>query len=92
MNKDEIKVLVETELKKLHSFLGMEFYAMATKAYRALGDLSRDKVSLCVIHGETDNYWVGNWVTGMGFIDVLFPKDTTRDLTDYCPTMVVRCV
>lgn len=57
-------------------------FMMATKAEHKLGDISRGAPDLCVIQGETENAYIGNWVTGFGFIDVRFPKETTRPLTD----------
>lgn len=54
---------------------------MATKAIHLLGDISREKPDLCNIYGENEKNWVGAWVTGFGFIDVEFPKETTRVLT-----------
>ena len=59
----------------------LDKYMMATKAIHQLGDISRDKADLCCIHAEDENNYIGNWVTGYGFIDVKFPKSTTRDLT-----------
>ncbi len=56
-------------------------YMMATTALHTLGDISSDTPDLCMIHSEdTDNY-IGNWVFGLGFINVKFPKTSTRDLT-----------
>lgn len=56
-------------------------YLMGTKAYHQLGDISRDQHDLFSATGETDNYWIGMWATGFGFFHVLFPKETSRDLT-----------
>lgn len=55
---------------------------MATKAIHKLGDISRDEPDLCIIFQEDAHNYIGNWVTGFGFIDVKFPKETTRNLTD----------
>lgn len=44
-------------------------------------DLSRDKPDLCLIGKESIDYYIGSWVTGFGFINVKFPKATTRELT-----------
>lgn len=57
-------------------------YMMATKAIHQLGDISRKKPDLCVVHSEDGNNYIGNWVTGLGYINVKFPKKTTRELTD----------
>ena len=59
----------------------MKKYMMATKATHKLGDISRDKPDLCIIYREDDENYIGNWITGLGFIDVKFPKATTRELT-----------
>jgi hypothetical protein len=59
----------------------MNKYMMATKAVHLLGDISRDTEDLCFVRYETETHYVGNWVTGFGFISVMFPKDTTRELT-----------
>lgn len=58
-------------------------YMMGTTAYHcAMGDDSSKEYDIAYIHHELDEYWVGNWVTGAGLMDVLFPKSTTRDLTE----------
>lgn len=54
------------------------FYMMGTKAFAKLGDISRDEPDLCIIFGKMRGYYIGNWVTGFGFIDVKFPIATTR--------------
>ena len=57
-------------------------YLMGTKAYHKLGDISSDKYDLFSASGETDKFWIGMWTTGFGFINVLFPKETSRELTN----------
>lgn len=57
-------------------------YMMATEAYHQLGDISSDSPDLCYYYNETPDYYVGAWVFGFGFFDVLFPKSTTRELTE----------
>lgn len=56
-------------------------YAMATKAIHQLGDISRDEPDLCYLKHEAEEHYTGAWVTGYGFINVRFPKETTRPLT-----------
>ena len=56
-------------------------YMMATKAYHKVGDISRNAEDICHVHEERDDGYVGAWVTGFGFVEVFFPKDTTRELT-----------
>ncbi len=56
-------------------------YMMATTAIHKLGDISSDEPDLCHIYHEDDENYYGMWVTGMGFFDVKFPKETTRELT-----------
>ena len=56
-------------------------HRMGTKAYHLTGDISRDEDDLFIAGGETDKYYIGNWVEGLGFADVLFPKETSRKLT-----------
>jgi hypothetical protein len=60
----------------------MSKYMMATTAIHQLGDISRDEPELCVIQEEDSENYIGNWVEGLGFIDVKFPKSTTRELTE----------
>lgn len=58
-------------------------YMLATTAVH-LGteaDISRDEPDLCVVERETEHFLIGHWVTGFGFIEVWFPKATTRELT-----------
>jgi len=75
-------------------------YMIATKATHKLGDLSREMDStlehlenLCRVTKEDDENYYGMWTTGMGFFDVKFPKETTRELTqeeiDFCNTKSV---
>ena len=56
-------------------------YMMATKAIHMLGDISSNVPDLCIVDEETETDFIGNWVTGLGFINVKFPKETTRELT-----------
>lgn len=55
---------------------------MATRATHQLGDLSRPDPHLALIHDETDAEYIGEWVAGIGYINVRFPKSSTRELTD----------
>ena len=57
-------------------------YQMATIAYHQLGNISNDTPDLCSVNAETEEYYVGSWIYGLGFFNVLFPKITTRDLTE----------
>lgn len=57
-------------------------YMMATTAKHKLGDISRDEPALCYIGKEHGDNFIGNWVEGFGFIEVRFPKATTRLLTE----------
>lgn len=56
-------------------------YMMATRAAHRLGDVSREEPDLAIVYGEDGANYVGQWVTGAGFVDVRFPKATTRELT-----------
>lgn len=57
-------------------------YMMATAAIHKLGDISRDEPDLCFVHDEDGGDYIGQWVTGFGYVKVRFPKATTRDLTE----------
>ena len=72
---EELKAIVSSSSSIENS------YMMATTAYHYMGDISRDVPDLCIVGRETDDYFIGNWIMGFGFIDVLFPKETTRALT-----------
>lgn len=69
-------------------------FRMATKAYHTLGDISSDEPDLCSIYGETLEHYVGSWMTGYGYFDVKFLKETTRKLTqseaDYWNTRAIQ--
>ena len=54
---------------------------IATNAIHQAGDISRYTPDICFVHREDAENYYGNWVFGYGFIDVRFPKETTRDLT-----------
>lgn len=60
----------------------MSRYMMATKVIHQLGDISSEIPGLCIIHSEDEQNYISNWVTGFGFINVRFPKTTTRELTE----------
>jgi len=75
-------------------------YLIGTTAIAKLGDISRefDKdcliENLCHVNREDDKNYYGMWITGFGFFNVKFPKETTRELTqeeiEYCNTKRVR--
>jgi len=56
-------------------------YMMATTAIHLIGDISRDEPDLCIVIDEDSENYIGNWVTGFGFVHVNFPKATTKELT-----------
>jgi hypothetical protein len=60
---------------------------VGTVAYHKLGDIGRDEDFFAVTGEDADNYY-GNWLTGLGFVNVRFPKATTRELTDAERTML----
>ena len=76
MTRDEV-------LKELESVRDSEagHYYMGTKAYHQLGEISSDEPDLLFSERETENFYVGAWITGFGFFNVLFPKETTKRLT-----------
>lgn len=58
---------------------------IGTTALHKVGDISRDEPDYFVLNkedNETDEYYIGSWVTGFGFINVKFPKETSRPVTD----------
>jgi hypothetical protein len=59
----------------------MEKYMMGTIAIHKMGDISREDPDLCFISDEDEENYVGHWVTGYGFVNVKFPKSTTRELS-----------
>lgn len=75
MTKQEIQ-------KEVNKMSKVDKYLMGTKAFHQLGDLDRDKEDLFHADGETDKYYLGMWVTGYGFFNVCFPKETSRELTE----------
>jgi len=60
----------------------MQKYMMATKAEHLTGDISRDVPDLCRVNSETSTHYIGSWIEGYGFVNVKFPKETTRELTE----------
>ena len=55
---------------------------MGTEAHHQLGDISRDKPDYFYVDSEDESAYIGAWVTGFGFINVRFPKATSRPMTD----------
>ena len=75
MMKEEIRTAVDT----MTSINGK--YMMGTKAYHQLGEISSDEYDIFYCENESNDYWIGSWVTGFGFFNVCFPKSTSRELT-----------
>lgn len=68
--------------RELHLVYTYPRLMMATKAHLTQAEISREDPDYCWIDGETENGdFLGSWVTGYGFIEVMFPKETTRPLT-----------
>ena len=55
---------------------------MGTEAYHQLGDISRDEPDYFYASGEDNENYYGAWVTGLGYVNVRFPKATSRPMTD----------
>ena len=72
---DTLKIV--EEMKKLKE----PIYLMGTEAYHLLGDISSDEPDILRASFETEDYYIGSWITGFGFFNVCFPKKTTRELT-----------
>ena len=67
--------------KEIEALPKVNKYMMATMAVHQLGDLSSDVPDLCYIKYASSTDYYGSWVEGFGFVNVKFPKETTRDLT-----------
>lgn len=52
-----------------------------TTAIHMLGDISREGGDYFRVEREDDDNYYGHWLTGFGFIDVRFPKATSREVT-----------
>lgn len=53
-----------------------------TTAIHKLGDISRKRPDYCVVGlNPVGGYYIGNWITGFGFIEVKFPVETTKPLS-----------
>lgn len=50
-------------------------------AIHKLGDIGREVDDLIRIHSENNEYYIGNFEEGFGFIDVKFKKEDCRPLT-----------
>lgn len=53
-----------------------------TLAYHSIGDVSRVRHSFFYAERETTDYWIGRWVSGLSFLNTVFPKDTSKHLSD----------
>jgi hypothetical protein len=58
-------------------------YMMGTKAIARDGktDISRDEYDYCYIQKQEGDNYIGHWVEGLGFFEVRFPIETTRECT-----------
>lgn len=54
------------------------------KAYHQLGEITRDyyDVELIYVDSEDDEYWVGHFCEGFGFVNVRFQKSACREVTE----------
>lgn len=70
--------------KKLHIYdLKPGFHMLAKEAWHSgRGDISRPTFDICLIYNESENYYIGEWVSGLKYKNVIFPKSSTRYLTD----------
>jgi hypothetical protein len=55
---------------------------MGTEAQHGLGDISRDKPDYFYADQEDNENYYGAWLTGFGFVNVRFPKATSRPMTN----------
>ena len=51
-------------------------------ALHKLGDIGREVDDLIRVHSETEEYYIGSFEEGLGFIDVKFKKEDCRPLTE----------
>jgi len=51
---------------------------MATEAFHNMGNISRKASSVAIVSESDDDNFYGHWADGYGFIDVRFPKKTTK--------------
>jgi hypothetical protein len=56
-------------------------FRMGTTAHHKLGDISRTEPDVFIVREEWPEDYMGEWLTGFGFINVRFPKATSRPLT-----------
>lgn len=52
-----------------------------TVAHHQLGEISRPDGDFFHVTDEKDEHYVGQWLTGYGFINVRFPKDGVREIS-----------
>ena len=70
--------LTNHEIDKLPE---IDKYMIATTAIHKMGNISRKEGDLCRVTKESQTDYYGMWITGFGFFNVRFPKETTRELT-----------
>jgi hypothetical protein len=64
---------------------------LATKAEHKLGDISRDQPYLAWATSEDDENYIGFWdYRVVGFLDVKFPKSTSREITPEEADVIAR--
>lgn len=56
-------------------------FRIGTTAEHQLGDISRPEGDYFYYRAKDEKTYVGEWLTGFGFIRVKFPAETTRELT-----------
>lgn len=53
-------------------------FGIATAAMHKLGDISRDEPDYCLFVSEDETNYYGHWIEGFGFVNVAFPKTTSK--------------
>ena len=75
LTEEQVRLELSKKIKMPESL-----YMMGTEAHHLLGNISSDEPDIFSAHEENDDYFIGNWITGFGFFNVLFPKKTSRRL------------
>ncbi len=68
-------------LESVHPYSLDTTYIKATTAIHKMGDISRPDGDYAWVNEADDNNYYGQWLSGLGYIDVKFPKATSTVVT-----------
>lgn len=72
--------IIDNELNNSVKLQGKRL--MGTLSFHLMINNSETEYDWFVASHESKDFWIGCWLTGLGLINALFPKETSREFTE----------